>query len=125
MLLVKLAQRALKHTRFAFGNPAVAPEDSKENDEAGDIEGGDEGVEEELENKEMVDEEIGDVERPKQGGNVEDDEEEYFVVNPQQQRQQHNGIQYQPRRLAEGVRASKHKTQIARQRGYEGVADSF
>jgi hypothetical protein len=78
-LLLRLAQRALKHTKFAFGNPTVAPEDAKESDEAGNIEGGDEGVEEELDNRELADEEIGDVERPKQQAKVEDDEDEYVL----------------------------------------------
>ncbi len=53
----------------------VASEDAKEN-EGGDVEGGDGGVEEDLENKELPEDEIGEVERPKKGENAEDADEE-------------------------------------------------
>ena len=74
--MLRLAQRAIKHTKFIFSSPTVAPEESKESDDAGNIEGGDEGVEEELENKEIAEEDMGDVERPKQKTKAEDAEEE-------------------------------------------------
>lgn len=79
-MLLRLAQRALKYQKFAFGNPSVSAEDNKENDEAANVEGGDEGVEEELDNKEMPDEEIGDVDHPKAKGEAENEEDEYVYL---------------------------------------------
>lgn len=57
--------------------PSAARENAKDEKDDDNIEGGDEGVEEELENKELADEELDDAERPKEKDNA-DGEEEYF-----------------------------------------------
>ncbi len=78
-LLLKLAQRALAQSKFAFASPVMAAEDAREKEGDGDVEGGD-GVEEDLENKELPEDEIDEVERPKQS-KAEDAEEEYEEVS--------------------------------------------
>lgn len=60
-MLLRLAQRALKQSKFAFAAPTIGPEDRK-GEEDDTVEGGDDGIEEELENKELGNEEVAEVE---------------------------------------------------------------
>jgi len=53
--------------------PSAPKEESKGGKDNDNIDGGDDDVEEELENKELADEELDDAERPKEKGNVEDE----------------------------------------------------
>ena len=71
-----MAQRALKQTKFIYAAPVVEGDKAKE-DEDGGIEGGDEGVEEELDNKELMEEDLGgEADQPKEKGKTQDGEDE-------------------------------------------------
>lgn len=59
-----MAERALKHNKFTYGTPAVSNEETKENEE-GNADGDDDGIQEDLENKEIPDDDLGDIERGK------------------------------------------------------------
>ena len=70
-----MAQRALKQSKFNFALPTATAEDQKGEDEDA-VEGGDDGIEEELENKERGNEELGEVERGRGDAKPDGEEDE-------------------------------------------------
>lgn len=73
--MLKLSQLTLKSAKFKFETPSAPKEESKTGKGGDNIEGGDDDVEEELDNKELADEELDDAERPKEKGNAEAEDE--------------------------------------------------
>lgn len=64
----------MTQVKFAFQPPKVSGEDVKEKDE-GDVEGGDDAVDEELENKDMIEDDLGGEEAEKAKHKDGEDEE--------------------------------------------------
>lgn len=65
-LLLRLSQKALSTTKFAYGKPVVQQEESKGEDEAG-LQGDEDQIDENLENKELPGgEELGEAETGKE-----------------------------------------------------------
>ena len=74
-LLLRLAERAIKHNKFTFAAPTVVNEEEKENEETNQ-EGDDDGIQEDLENKEMPEDDLGEVDRGKGDGKPTAEEDE-------------------------------------------------
>jgi estrogen-related receptor beta like 1 len=75
-----LAERALKHIKFSYDNPKVINDEAKENND-GNADGDDDGIQEELENKELPEDDIGEPEKGK--GDVKhgtEDDDEHNII---------------------------------------------
>jgi hypothetical protein len=72
---LKLSQLTLKTAKFRFETPSAPKEESKGGKDNDNIEGGVDDVEEELDNKELADEDLDDAERPREKGNADAEDE--------------------------------------------------